>query len=274
LLEQSALNTAELQSLLDSVDSDSPHAARPGVSTELPRILIQARKAVHDFAKVCQDSLQRTILSPLQRYLNSYSTLPVWSQPDDQKSRSGGINLQIPSFSLSPSDTMQRVAEGLLNLPRLFEVYVEDDALSFSLNTLPFVDSETIRLISEQSEAITATPPMQRRRPSLAPIKTQPIDPEVISSAWLYSLGMSLVNHITSDVLPQISSLSKGGAAQLSSDLEYLSNIVRALNVESKELEEWRKYLSMDEEDGKQAFGQASANSVLWHVGKLQEWDK
>ncbi|KAM6502023.1 Golgi complex component 7 (COG7) domain containing protein [Amanita muscaria] len=276
LLEQSSLNTAELHNLLDSVDPDLPHNTRPGGTFQPPRILLQARKAVHDFATACQASLHQTILAPLKRYLKTYSSLPVWSQTDDPKSkRSGGASLHIPTFSLSPSDHVQRVAEGLLNLPRLFEVYADDDALSFSLNTLHFIDSETIKMISEQSEAVASSPPMHRRRASLTIVKQQPIDPEVVSSAWLYSLGKNLVNHIITDVLSHIAALSKPGSAQLSSDLEYLSNIVRALNVESKELEEWRKYLALEEEEGKLALSQAlPADTILRQIGRLQGWDR
>ena len=48
---------------------------------------------------------------------------------------------------------MQRVAEGLLNLPRLFEVYADDDALAFSLETLPFLDADMLRALSEEAAA-------------------------------------------------------------------------------------------------------------------------
>ena len=277
LLEQSPLNTVELQSLFNSVDSDQPYPARLGVAGQTAHVLVRARQAVHTFATACQASLQQTILSPLKRYLNPYTSMPIWSQQDDQKSkRSGGAthNLQIPTFSLSPSETVQRVAEGLLNLPRLFEVYADDDALSFSLYTLPFVNAETIKSISEQSEVSTAAPAMHRRRSSITVAKPQPIDPEAVSSAWLLSLGKVFVNYVNVEVLPQIPSLSRAGVTQLASDLEYLSNIVRVLNVESEELEEWRRCLAMDGEEGRKAFAQAPADSVLRHVGRLREWDK
>ena len=279
LLEQSPLNTAELHSLLDSAEFDQPQSARLGITGQpTTHILVRARHAVHGFATTCQTSLQQTILSPLKRYLKSYPSMSVWSQQDVQKSKhSGGAthNLQMPTFSLSPSETVQRIAEGLLNLPRLFEVYADDDALSFSLNALPFVNAETIKLISEQSEVSAAPPTMHRRRSSLTTTaKQHRIDPEVVSSAWLFSLGKGFVDHIVVDILPQIPSLSKPGTTQLASDLEYLSNIVRVLNVESEDLEEWRRCLAMDEEEGSKAFVQASADSIMRHIGRLRGWDK
>ena len=275
LLEQSPLNTAELHSLLDSAEFDQPQSVRLGITSQpTTHILVRARQAVHGFATACQTSLQQTILSPLKRYLKPYPSMTVWSQQDGQKSKQlGGVthNLQMPTFSLSPSETVQRIAEGLLNLPRLFEVYADDDALSFSLNTLPFVNTETIKSISEQSEVSAAPPAMHRRRSSLTTTTKQlRIDPEVVSSAWLFSLGKGFVDHIIVDVLPQIPSLSKPGATQLASDLEYLSNIVRVLNVESEDLEEWRRCLAMDEEEGHQAFAQAPADSIMRHIGRLK----
>ena len=198
--------------------------------------------------------------------------MTVWSQQDNQKSKqSGGVthNLQMPTFSLSPSETVQRIAGDLLNLPRLFEDYADNNALSFSLHTLPSVNTETIKLISEQSEA--AAPPAIHRRSSLtATTKQVRVDPEVVVSAWLFSLGKGFVDHITVDILPQIPSLSKPGATQLASDLEYLSNIVRVLSVESEDLEEWRRCLAMDEEEGHQAFAQAPADSIMRHIGRLK----
>ncbi|KAF8639492.1 hypothetical protein AX17_001397 [Amanita inopinata Kibby_2008] len=274
-LEQLALNSVELHDLLDSVEASSLQglSSRQTAPISQPsRILIQARQAVSDFARSCQTSLQQTILSPLKRYLKAYMSLSIWTSSDEQSSNRMQ-SLRIPTFSLSPSDTVQRVAEGLLNLPRLFEVYADDDALSFSLGSLPFVDSDTIKLISEQTE-VAATPPMHRRRSSVTSVKQQTIDPEIVSSTWLLSLGKGLLYHITTDVLPQLPALSAGGVAQLASDLEYLSNIVRALNVENEGLEKWRRGLVMDEEEGRKLFKQGSGHSVLQHIARLRGWDK
>ncbi|PFH53813.1 hypothetical protein AMATHDRAFT_45270 [Amanita thiersii Skay4041] len=272
LLEQSLLNSAELQELLDSIESEPLHSASLRSMNHQNHILKQAFQAILNFAKECQAALEQVILSPLKGYLMNYSSLPIWSTLDDQKSKrstSALHDLQIPTFSLSQSETVQRVSEGLLNLPRLFEIYADDDALSFSLNTLPFVDSDDSKMIFEQSDPTT----MHRRRPSVASTK-QLLDPEVVSSAWLFSLGKGLLNYITSDVLPHIPVLSSAGAAQLVSDLDYLSNIVRALNVESEELERWRQGVGMNDEEGRKAFTQNPNDSVMQHIGRMRGWDK
>jgi hypothetical protein len=120
---------------------------------------------------------------------------------------------------------MQRLAEGLLNLPRLFEVYAEDDALAFGVALLPYVKEPT----AQDYLNVDLDP-------------DAPLAPETIISMWLTSLTRSLLVHLTETVLPAIEKgkpgqkpgdgLTASGEAQLESDMEYLGNVVRALGVE------------------------------------------
>ncbi|KAG7446293.1 uncharacterized protein BT62DRAFT_980594 [Guyanagaster necrorhizus] len=227
LLSQSTLHSPDLHTLLESRPTDP--------------LLVEARAAVYLFARTCQECLQHTILSPLMKPLSGYASLPLWSAPGDGKSQR--VNeLQVPSFSLSPSETVQRVADNLLNLPQLFEVYVDDDALSFSLHTLPHIDEPEIPLEPQPVYVGHA------RRQSISRPLAQGPSPELVSSAWLSSLSRTLLTHLTKEVLPRILTLSQVGSAQLSSDLGYLSNIVRAINIEFDDLERWRTCI--DSEDG------------------------
>jgi hypothetical protein len=170
---------------------------------------------------------------------------------------------------------VQRVAEGLLNLPRLFEVYADDDALAFSLDTLPHIDCDMLQSLSEQSHE-PKSQQSHRRRPSVDFSKSNSIDPEVVSSAWLISLSHTFLNYFTTDVLPSIPTLSIAGATQLGSDLEYLSNIVRALNVEHDKLDRWKNYVNMDREVGLKALSEgdsaSSLDPVLDIVARLRGW--
>ncbi|KAJ7594282.1 oligomeric Golgi complex subunit 7 [Mycena floridula] len=283
LLEQSTLYSAELHALLERVDSDLVNSrdslpptpllrhshSQPQVNQSDP-VLVEARGAIFSFAKACQTSLQTTILSPLRNHLTLYSSSTLWTTPGDPKAKHTvtSSDLQVPSFSISPSDIVQRIAEGLLNLPRLFEVYADDDALSFSMHTLPYVDAETLKALSEQLPAETS----HSRRPSMS-TKSATIDHELVSSAWLSSLGHSLLAHLTSQVLPSISVLTPAGAAQLASDLGYLSNIVRALNVESEDLETWREYVDVDKENATKRAAD-SVDTIFQHVARMRGWVK
>ena len=280
LLEQSTLNSAELHQLLSTIENDT-HPREPPFSATLRHqvpvpapttepLLLNARKAISVFAQSCQTSTTNTILSPLRNHLTGYASLPVWRSDNGLVTASN--DLRVPTFSLSPSDTVQRVAEGLLNLPRLFEVYADDDALAFSLDTLPHIDCDMLQSLSEQSEPKSQQ--SHRRRPSVGFAKSNSIDPEVVSSAWLISLSHTFLNYFTTDILPSIPTLSNTGATQLASDLEYLSNIVRALNVEHDKLDKWKNYVSMDREDGVKALSDSasSLDSVLDTVARLRAW--
>ena len=73
------------------------------------------------------------------------------------------------------------------------------------------------------------------------------------------------------------------GAAQLASDLGYLSSVVMALNVEDGELDRWKECVEMEDGVGreryKEEFGSGSGrkeggekDKVLGVVGKLRGW--
>ncbi|KAH0588923.1 hypothetical protein H2248_004708 [Termitomyces sp. 'cryptogamus'] len=284
-LEQSTLNSADLHSLLTSVEADkqsrdstlqsSRHIQIP-VSAPEP-LLVEGRKAVFTFANSCQVALQGTILSPLHKHLALYPSLPLWNAPGDPKTKHTMTtnDLQMPYFSLSPSDTVQRVAEGLLNLPRLFEVYADDDALAFSLHTLPHVDTEALKGLTEQISSEAFSQSTHVRRSSLSWAKPASLDADTVSSTWLSSLGHSLLEHFTTTILPSIPFLSPAGAAQLTSDVEYLSNIVRAINVEFPELDRWRELTALDDEEGKQRLSDAGDDDyVLKLVARLRRWER
>ena len=311
ILAQSTLNSMELQNLLKLVEPDPQQqllgvAPSPRIPHTIPsqplNVLTGTRGAVSDFARSCQVSLQKTILSPLHKHLASYASLPVWSSSKPAPSRLPGgtgalTEIQVPVFSISPSDTVQRVAEGLLNLPRLFEVYADDDALAFSIETLPFVDEDLLKSVTEQSHSeghlhspsAPSNPGIHHsRRPSSIALKAPPaalnipshtgpavLSPEAVSAAWLSSLALSLLTHLTNSVLPKIKTLTSTGAAQLSSDLGYLSNVVQALNVRSVDLEKWKDLSDLSDEDGKRQAKDkevTSGDQTFLTVAKMRGW--
>ncbi|KAJ7703026.1 Golgi complex component 7-domain-containing protein [Mycena rosella] len=299
LLEQSSLNSAELHALLERVEHDPAHSkeaflppsstaglrhgAHPASQQGIPApLLVDAREGVFTFAKACQMSLQGTILSPLRKHLASYAASPLWTAAGDPKSKRTvtANELHVPSFSLSPSETVHKISEGLLNLPRLFDVYADDDALSFSLHTLPHVDPEILKALSEQSAPGTdpSTSPGHghKRRQSLSAPKLTPtpMDPELVSSAWLSSLGHTLLTYLTNSVLPNITTLSAAGAAQLGSDLGYLSTIVRALNVEFEDLDKWKEYTDLDDEEGRKLMAERETDAIFQNMCRMRGWSR
>ncbi|KAJ3973697.1 Golgi complex component 7-domain-containing protein [Lentinula raphanica] len=117
ILEQSSLNSADLHALLDRI-----HLRSQGP------LLVDARSAMFELAKACQTSLQNTILSPLRQQLASYASSPIW------------VTTAVDSRNTAFND--------LQTIQRVTEVYADDDALSFSLQTLPFADPELLKSVS------------------------------------------------------------------------------------------------------------------------------
>ncbi|KZT51399.1 hypothetical protein CALCODRAFT_136608 [Calocera cornea HHB12733] len=273
ILAQSGLNSLALQGLLDVLDKPASSASP---------ILGGARSAIVALTKSCQTLLQNIILSPLHTHLVAYPFLSVWSATKDQRSK-GAFDLNIPTFSLSPTPIVARVAEGLLNLPRLFEVYADDDALAFSIETLPFVDGDSLDALGRespvgeplsrvQSHVSGAAPPSEVPGPAETPIV---LSAEMVSSTWLSSLALSLLAHLTADILPTIPALSPTGTAQLASDLSYLSNIVRALNVEWDDLERWKELAELSDEEGKERVGLApldEQDAPMKSIARMRSW--
>ncbi|KAI6030293.1 Golgi complex component 7-domain-containing protein [Pisolithus marmoratus] len=136
LLAQSTLNSVELSDLFSRVLQSSSTRT----SAMAPVLLPSSHSAITSFARANQRTLQRVLLSPLFVHLNGYSSLPLWSA-SRQEPVPGLQGVNVPAFSLSPSETIQRVGDGLLNLPRLFEVYAEDDALGFEAVTAAWLSS-------------------------------------------------------------------------------------------------------------------------------------
>lgn len=281
LLRQSSLNSTELAALLDPLDSE--HAPSP-----LPRHLPKARTATTEFTRATQLFLHDTILAPLKAHLQEYATLPAWSASGDRANPGrGAFDLSIPTFSLSPTETISKAGEGLFNLPRLFEVYADDDALAFSIATLPFVDEQLLRStltpvlppaspsLSRHSHSRSTDILSQRKGSISLPVEPLPaLSAEIVISTWLSSLVLSIISHLTSVVLPSIARLSRHGAAQLVSDLSYLSNVARALDVDSGEtLDHWREAAEHDDEAARARVPQGGeADRIFELVARLRGW--
>ncbi|WVR04227.1 hypothetical protein IAU60_001227 [Kwoniella sp. DSM 27419] len=205
LLQQSTLNSADLHGLV----------AGPA----LPILPITSNQLA-TFTRSSQLHLQSIVLSPLISQLDVYPTLGVWTKPD-KAPRKG--ELQVPTFSLSPTDVISRVSEGLLDLLRVFEVWSGESGLGWSLATLPYVDLPSV---SDDAGVLPA---------------------ETVLATWISSLAMSLLAHLTSTTLPSIRTLTSGGQAQLKTDLAYLANAVGALDVQWEDLSRWERAVSLDE---------------------------
>ncbi len=245
--------------------------------------------AAQGFVRRRQESLQQIILAPLQALLATYAALPIFGQPDKVNRRS---DIQIPTFSPSPTDTMAQVAEGLLNLIRLFEVYASDNGLSFSLETLPFIDQDGLAEVlaahasaskdaREDGQVLLTTVLLsaeayKTEAVSRNPAAQAPPPPEIVLSSWVSSLALNLLSHLTSTVLPSLRApVTKLGALQLATDLAYLSNAIHALDVDWEDLETWREGAECDGVDAmRERLSRADRKhtGILTKVAQLRGW--
>jgi hypothetical protein len=260
LLQQSPLNSSDLHTLTLSSDSSKLH-------------LQSARTALGSLTRTAQRRLQAIILAPIISQLNTYPTLAIWAAPDKTAKRG---ELSIPTFSLSPTDIIVRVSEGLLNLLRVFEVYASDASLSYSIETLPFVDPSLFEANNPANNENDQTRGEKLVSPSTSLAHSTPssqshMTPETVLSTWISSLTLSLLAHMSSITLPSIRSLSKTGAKQLEADLDYLSNAVRALDVEWEELEKWKEGVGLSLEELKAKARSGVDRSVLDKIMRMKE---
>lgn len=263
LLSQSPLNSSDLQKLLNP-----PVGSSPATFT-----LQSARHALTSLTRTAQRRLQSIILAPIISQLNTYPALSVWAAGDKTTKRG---ELSIPTFSLSPTDVIVRVSEGLLNLLRVFEVYASDASLSFSIETLPFVDPAMFNDIEGQggdkSDKLVSPTSLTHPHAAASPQTAGALAPETVLSTWISSLTLSLLAHLTSVTLPSIRSLSNSGAKQLEVDLDYLSNAVRALDVEWEEVDKWREGVSLGIDEVRQkARGGGSDRLVYDKIARMRE---
>jgi hypothetical protein len=223
LLSQSTLNSIGLRDLFRSLDDGQKQSK---IETRAQLVLLgQVEGTLRGFAGRVQATLSEIILAPLYSHFEAYESLNCWTA----ESKKADSELRTPSFSISPTQAVQRVAEALLKLPGIFEAYAEDDTLGFYIELLPFAAPEN----EERHDLIDG------------------LDPDEITATWLSSLTVMLLDRFTGEILPRIRTLTAEGCKQLAADVDYLSNIVQAFNVEWRELGLWKEFVNMDPESAR-----------------------
>ncbi|KAA1069412.1 hypothetical protein PGT21_023753 [Puccinia graminis f. sp. tritici] len=301
ILEQSLLNSSELWEFYETLQSSergsntpnplgprkdksfslssgenkrhSNHGMKPMIS-QARSLFHKSNLSVSNLIKESQQIVQSIILLPLLKQVEEYPHQTIWTQSttelqrQKQTSSISTIDLKILNqFSKSPTEAISKLGEGLFNLPRLFEIYttVDEDALAFSLETLPFVDFFEVlsnwqafhqSAVPNDNDDQSGTPSSKEREKKLE----NHLSSEMVISTWLSSLTLAVVNqfsHAISNTFLFNNSqfnhshlkstpknrLSSDGLAQLLVDLDYLHNVVRALDVEDDVLDKLKSII-------------------------------
>lgn len=194
-----------------------------------------------------QQFMLELILTVFRQHIDAYSTHGAWRRTSSTRD-GGDSRMRVPTFSLSPTEGMVRLGEGLLNLPRLLEALVERElpCFAYEAHALPYVrDDDAPRMprkqgTSSRSLSVKVLTHDEANGVSMASSTDQ------ILSAWLRSLTLTLLASVQNDALPRIVATRDYERPQLASDMDYLSTIASALNASSASLREWADVLQLE----------------------------
>ncbi|CAG8518233.1 11500_t:CDS:1 [Cetraspora pellucida] len=269
LLKQSLLNSYQLVSLLPNIESNITDS----------KLLSSAQKSIETFIRQSQRFVFDTIFLPIVNHLSNLPMMEIWCAAAEPVQVSP-FNLEIPTFSLSPSEYITRIGEHLLTLPQQFEVYADDESLAFSIKSLPFCDEvegkddnigvtgkkdestlsnvqgsevneinsktfalSSVKIASESTVSLVDPSIVQQPQPTNEEIST-----EEVTHAWITSVARGTMHALFERIL-MIPQLSSHGTRQLLTDLGYLTNVLSALEIEpTREIIKTIKVLEMDED--------------------------
>ncbi|CAG8476746.1 11702_t:CDS:2 [Acaulospora colombiana] len=137
LLKQSPLNSYQLYELMSNLESR--------------QLLETSIRSIGTFVRSCQRFVYDTIFLPIVKHLVNLPMMEIWKATTEPVQVSP-FNLELPTFSLSPSEYITRVGEHLLTLPQQFEVYADDKSLAFSIKSLPYSDEVPMQSIEVKEE--------------------------------------------------------------------------------------------------------------------------
>ncbi|PWY99253.1 hypothetical protein BCV70DRAFT_200833 [Testicularia cyperi] len=235
------------------------------------RLLPRAIKSLLSVGQAIQRFQHNLILTPFLPELESYSKLRVWTSTT-HPGVTNEFDLAMPKFSLSPTEEMARIGEGLLNLPRLFEGYADEPLLfclpSRGASVAPGAASDSERepgaetssrsAQHRQAFSISSVPaPIAVNVPPLADLEK---DKDNILSIYLHSIMSEFFRYLLATTLPNLPRCTEIGVSQLSADLEYLSNIASVIYSDAEQvLKNWKKAAEMPRDFGIALLGSAES---------------
>ncbi|CAG8516073.1 7328_t:CDS:2 [Ambispora leptoticha] len=272
LLQESPLNSYQLRELISSLeenyaiieeqeDEDEKLEIKNNQKAKKEQYLLfrPTIEILDQFIRGCQRFIFDTIFLPIVKHLSNISKMEVWkAAPESTKQRSV-LNLEIPTFSLSPSEYITRIGEHLLTLPQQFEVYADDKSLAFSISSLPYNDDTEDFVDDDKIETMTITQKStEQKSPLISNLESDTAqnteqqenvkETITVTHAWITSIARGTMFALVEKIL-SIPQLSKHGTRQLLTDLGYLTNVLSALDISAvDELLQIYKMLEMEEE--------------------------
>ncbi|EGF77069.1 hypothetical protein BATDEDRAFT_27828 [Batrachochytrium dendrobatidis JAM81] len=193
--------------------SDSGNHPEPEMNNENPSSIqmleqtlssqMQASKTALTSAAIASQKLVfQCLLQRMTREMDGMFALSCWTS-QYTNTVAGSFDTQLPEFSLLPLAYMTNIGEQLLALPLHLDTFAGEQSLQYSLATLPGV--ECIDL--EDQESIDVT------------------------HVWILSMSRAIESRLM-DQVKRIPTLSSRGCRQLATDINYLSNVFSAMEIE------------------------------------------
>ena len=161
-------------------------------------LLLKATNAITGLVSKSQSLLYDCISARISQDLEQLPKMAVFSS--NQDNISSPFNLELPQFSLSPSSYVTRIGEQLLTLPQQLDQFADDSSFSHSLATLPNL------LLADTQEEMEAT------------------------HVWITAISRGIEKKYM-EAIVRIPVLSVQGRKQLSTDVNYLSNVLAAMEI-------------------------------------------
>ncbi|KAJ3304356.1 Golgi transport complex subunit 7 [Kappamyces sp. JEL0829] len=166
-----------------------------------PPVPLHSTDKVTDLIVACQARVLETLVNPIDELLETIPGLPNWTATSE-----------TISFGPSPLSYITSIGEYMLTLPQYFDPFAQDETLSFSLKTLPFVAEMNHELESQTEE-----------EPAYDP-----------NHLWIIASVRLIEERYASKIL-LIPRLSPHGLQQLLTDMTYLQNVMAAVDIDPQE---------------------------------------
>ncbi|KAJ8657310.1 hypothetical protein O0I10_006863 [Lichtheimia ornata] len=235
LLRTSRLNSHELQRVIGQVSTLNEQDSVVTV------MLKDAHQAIYDLTAECQVMLHKAILGPIIQHLDTIPTLrSVWTAPEPQSRRKNvqdaTIHADMPQFSLSPNAYITRIGEKLLMLPQEFEVYADDSSLRYHIESAPFIEKSDLTAQDEEEDRLDSNEEQQQQQHQQEQSGNDEEEEEEeegsdVIQLWTTSVARGTMARFL-DEIRKIQKTTPQGQRQLRTDIEYLVNVLSALDVQ------------------------------------------
>ncbi|KAJ3299266.1 hypothetical protein HK104_009482 [Borealophlyctis nickersoniae] len=204
---------------------DSPAPTPPARSQST--LFAPSFEGLRLFTSSSQRFVFDTMFATVEKHLSAVPNMDVWRSA--APTTSGPFNLEVPQFSLSPSPYITCVGEHLLTIPQQLELHPDEEALSYSLETLPFLEPEDFR--EEEASLGEDGDEMGGDGLGNGGNEADRLTADLVTNLWITAVSRgTMVGY--ADTILKIPKLSEHGAKQLATDISYIINVFAAMDIE------------------------------------------